>query len=222
MECLRMRQTYSYIGDLTNFLIQNEQRIKNLMIDYEIQSKVDTLQDGREVKSLMFTKQNVNVRFLPNRIDYTFSFPTPSTNPQEAYNNAKAYFKLFSEIFYEVEGQRVAIVSQGFIKNENNQAIADFHSKMGFTSVFGMSNELHFKINNPKTIYEPINSVLNIDMGEAKNNKTQEVMKVLLVSIDVNTLAANTTPRFKTSNFDLDFKELFDEVEEKHAQLARY
>ncbi|MDE5856350.1 MAG: hypothetical protein K2H06_04790 [Anaeroplasmataceae bacterium] len=95
MECLRMRQTYSYIGDLTDFLIQNEQRIKNLMIDYEIQSKVDTLQDGREVKSLMFTKQNVNVRFLPNRIDYTFTFPTPSTDPQEAYNNAKAYFKLF-------------------------------------------------------------------------------------------------------------------------------
>lgn len=222
MESLRMRQTYSYIGDLTDFLIQNEQRIKNLMIDYEIQSKVDTLPDGREVKSLMFTKQNVNVRFLPNRIDYTFSFPTPSTDPQEAYNSAKAYFKLFSEIFYTIEGQRVAIVSQAFIKNENNQAIADFHSKMGFTSVFGMSNELHFKINNPKTVYEPINSVLNIDMGEAKNNNTQEVMKVLLVSIDVNTLAANTAPRFKTSNFDLDFKELFDEIEDKHRALNRY
>ncbi|MDE7095348.1 MAG: hypothetical protein K2O23_02565, partial [Anaeroplasmataceae bacterium] len=79
MECLRMRQTYSYIGDLTNFLIENEQRIKNLMIDYEIQSKVDTLQDGREVKSLMFTKQNINVRFLPNRIDYTFTLPNPNT-----------------------------------------------------------------------------------------------------------------------------------------------
>ncbi|MDE7384711.1 MAG: hypothetical protein K2M84_03015, partial [Anaeroplasmataceae bacterium] len=94
--------------------------------------------------------------------------------------------------------------------------------KMGFTSVFGMSNELHFKINNPKTIFEPINSVLNIDMGEAKNNKTQEVMKVLLVSIDVNTLAANNVARFNPRNFDADFRELFDEVEAKHVELIRY
>ncbi|MDE6656036.1 MAG: hypothetical protein K2J85_03495, partial [Anaeroplasmataceae bacterium] len=166
MQSLRMRQTYSYIGDLTNFLIQNEQRIKNLMIDYEIQSKVDTLPDGREVKSLMFTKQNINVRFLPNRIDYTFTLPNPNTDPNVMYTAAKDYFKLFSEIFYDIQAQRIAIVSQGFIKNENNNAIEEFTSKMGFTSVFGMSNDLHFKINNPKTIYEPINSVLNVDMGE--------------------------------------------------------
>ncbi|MCM1131268.1 MAG: hypothetical protein NC310_06720 [Roseburia sp.] len=222
MECFRMRQSYSYIGDLTDFLIQNEQRIKNLMIDYEIQSKIDTLQDGREVKSLMFTKQNVTVRFLPNRIDYTYALPTPTTDPNVMYNAAKEYFKLFSEIFYNVEAQRVAIVSQGFIKNENNEAIADFHSKMGLTSVFGMSNELHFKINNPKTLYEPINSVLNVDMGEAKNNKTQETMKVLLVSIDVNTLASNTTPRFNPIDFEGDFKELYDEVEDKHRCLGIY
>ncbi|MDE6047281.1 MAG: hypothetical protein K2F56_01490, partial [Anaeroplasmataceae bacterium] len=180
------------------------------------------LQDGREVKSLMFTKQNVKVRFMPNRIDYTFSFPTPSTDPKGVYAAAKDYFKLFSEIFYDIKAQRIAIVSQGFIKNNENEAISDFTNKMGFTSVFGMSNELHFKINNPKTIFEPINSVLNIDMGEAKNNKTQEVMKVLLVSIDVNTLAANNVPRFNPRNFDADFKELFDEVEAKHVELIRY
>ncbi|MDE7161764.1 MAG: hypothetical protein K2N65_03280, partial [Anaeroplasmataceae bacterium] len=67
MECLRMRQSYSFIGNLTDFLINNEQRLKNLMVDYEIQSKVDPLPDGREVKSLLFTKQNVNVRFTPSR-----------------------------------------------------------------------------------------------------------------------------------------------------------
>ncbi|MDE7213805.1 MAG: hypothetical protein K2N42_04430, partial [Anaeroplasmataceae bacterium] len=145
MECLRMRQTYSYIGDLTNFLIENEQRIKNLMIDYEIQSKVDTLQDGREVKSLLFTKQNVNVRFLPNRIDYTFTLPNPNTDPNVMYHAAKDYFKLFSEIFYNIQAQRIAIVSQGFIKNENNQAISEFGDKMGFVSTFGRMNELHFK-----------------------------------------------------------------------------
>ncbi|MDE6407937.1 MAG: hypothetical protein K2K50_04970, partial [Anaeroplasmataceae bacterium] len=110
MECLRMRQTYSYIGDLVDFLINNEQRIKNLMLDYEIQTKVDTLQDGREVKSLMFTKQNINVRFLPNRIDYTYSFPNPSTDPKSVYAAVKEYFKLFSEIFPDVKGQRIAIV----------------------------------------------------------------------------------------------------------------
>lgn len=222
MECLRMRQSYSYIGDLTNFLITNEQRIKNLMLDYEIQTKVDKLQDGREVKSLLFTKQNVSVRFLPSRIDYTYSFTNPNTNPKDVYDQANDFFKLFSEIFYNVEAQRVAIVSQGFIKNENNVAISEYTTKMGFTKAFGMSNELHFKINNPKTLYEPVNSVLNIDMGEAKNNKTQEVMKVLLASIDVNTLASNSTPRFNPVHFDLHFKELFEEAEAKFAQLIQY
>ena len=43
MEFFKTRINYSYIGEYTDFLIQNEQRIKNLMIDYEIQSKVDPL-----------------------------------------------------------------------------------------------------------------------------------------------------------------------------------
>ena len=159
---------------------------------------------------------------MQNSIDYTYSLPNPNTDPNVMYNAAKEYFKLFSEIFYNVQAQRIAIVSQGFIKNENNQAISEFGNKMGFVSTFGMMNELHFKINNPKTIFEPINSVLNIDMGEAKNNKTQEVMKVLLVSIDVNTMADNKAARFNPNNFEFDFQELFDEVEEKHRQLLSY
>lgn len=222
MENIRMRETYSFIGDLTEFLIQNEQRIKNLLVDYEIQSKVDTLNDGREVKSLMFTKRNVTVRFLPGRIDYTYSYVNPSEPKENSYNTAKEFFTLFSEIFYDVSAQRIAIVSQSFIKNENDSAIDEFASKMGFYQVFGKQNELHFKINNPKFLFEPINSVLNIDMGEAKNNKTQNVMKVLLVSIDVNTLANNTQPRFNPRDFNLYFRELAQEAEAKHKALESY
>lgn len=222
MECLRMRQSYSFIGDLTEFLISNEQRIKNLMVDYDIQSKVDTLQDGREVKSLMFTKSNVTVRFTPVRIDYNYGYATPSVPTADVYRAAKEFFTLFGEIFPDVYAQRVAIVSQGFIKNENCSAIEDFTTTMGFASVFGDCNELSFKINNPTTKFEPLNSVLNVEMGEAKNNKTQEVMKVLLVSIDVNTLAANNKPRFNPTQFETYFKDLQAEVEDKHAALGKY
>ena len=222
MECLRMRQSYSFIGNLTDFLINNEQRLKNLMVDYEIQSKVDPLPDGREVKSLLFTKQNVNVRFTPSRIDYNFSYPNPSFKTADVYQAAKDFYSLFAEIFPDVYAQRIAIVSQGFIKNENCSAIEEFTTKMGFSNVFGKSNELNFKINNPIERFEPLNSVLNIDMGEAKNNKTQEVLKVLLVNVDVNTLAANAQPRFNPAQFDLYFKELSQEVEAKHAALQKY
>lgn len=222
MECLRMRQSYSFIGDLTEFLISNEQRIKNLMVDYEIQSKVDTLQDGREVKSLLFTKQNVNIRFTPVRIDYNFGYPNPNISTNEVYHAAQEFFTLFAEIFPDVYAQRIAIVSQGFIKNDNCSAIEDFTSKMGFASAFGNCNELTFKINNPIIKFESLNSVLNVEMGEAKNNKTQEIMRVLLTSIDVNTIAANKEPRFNPAHFDTYFKELQEEVEEKHAALERF
>ncbi|MDE7263634.1 MAG: hypothetical protein K2N64_03115 [Anaeroplasmataceae bacterium] len=222
MEVLRIREAYSYIGPLADFLIEQEQRIKNLLIDYEIQSKVENLPDGREVKSLLFTKQNVTVRFLPDRIDYTYNLPNPTTPSLDAFTAAKQFFKLFSEIFYDVKAQRIAIVSQGFIKNDNNQAIQDLTSKMGLVRAFGLSNELKFKINNPKSLFEPVNSVLNLDMGEAKNNKTQEVLKVLLVSIDVNTLAENRELRFNPTNFDSDFSELFEESEGKFRDLARF
>lgn len=222
MEILRVRESYSYIGPLADFLIDQQQRIKNLLIDYEIQSKVENLPDGREVKSLLFTKQNVTVRFLPDRIDYTYNLPNPSIPLEESYESAKQFFKLFSEIFYDVKAQRIAIVSQAFIKNENNQAIQDLTSKMNLVRGFGLCNELKFKINNPKSLFEPVNSVLNLDMGEAKNNKTQEVLKVLLVSVDVNTLAENKELRFNPTNFDSDFRELFEETEGKYRDLNRF
>lgn len=222
MQVIRIRATYSYIGDFTDFLIKYEQKIKNFMTDYEIQSKVDQLQDGREVKSFIFTNRNVNVRFLPNRIDYDFSFVNQGVKSEEAYFAAKDYFTRLAKEFSHLAAQRIAIVCQGFIPNGNNEAISTFNSKFGFVNTFGECNELKLKINNPKTLFEPINSVLNIDMGEAKNNKTQEVTKVLLVNIDVNTLASNTNPRFNPKKFSEDFHELFAEAEMKHSALIKY
>ncbi len=222
MNDYRTRQAYSFIGDFTDFLITNEQRIKNMMIDYEIQSRVDSLPDGREVKSLLFSKQNINIRFTPNRVDYNFIYPNPNIKSEDVYASAKEFFSLFVEIFTDVTANRISIVSQSFIRNEDCSAISEFTSKMGLQSAFGACNELSFKINTPLTRFEPLNSVLNVDMGEAKNNKTQEVVKVLLVSIDVNTLAANNQPRFKASNFDTYFQDLLEEVESKHLALSKY
>ena len=90
---------------------------------------------------------------------------------------------------------------------------------MGMTTLFGMSNELTFKMNFPKTLFEPINSVINVDMGEAKNNKTQEALKVLLVTFDVNTLAESKQARFNPNDFELDFSELLEEVKRQDEKL---
>lgn len=222
MDIIRMRQVYSYIGDFTDFLINNEQRIKNLMLDYEIQTKVDTLPDKREVKSLLFTKKNITVMLTPNRIDYTSNLASPNEKIEDVFLGACSFFKLFSEIFYDLKSSRIAIVSQAFIKNDNDNAVSELTSKMGLANVFGNANELHLKINNPKNLFEPINSVLDISMGEAKNNKTNEAVKVLLVSVDVNTLANNLDQRFEICNFEKNFKELFDEVEDKYSSLYMY
>ncbi len=218
MEFFKTRINYSYIGEYTDFLIQNEQRIKNLMIDYEIQSKVDALPDGREVKSFIFTKENVSIRFLPNRIDFNYSNKKPEEY-QASFEAAKEFYNLFSEIFFDVLGQRIAILNQGFIRNDSNAAIEHLASRMGMTTLFGMSNELTFKMNFPKTLFEPINSVINVDMGEAKNNKTQEALKVLLVTFDVNTLAESKQARFNPNDFELDFSELLEEVKRQDEKL---
>lgn len=217
-----MRYSYSYIGNFVELLTNNEQRIKNLMIEYEIQSKTDKLPDGREVKSLMFTKQNINIRFMPMRVDYNFALVNPNSKSEEVFNEAKAFFKLLGEIFPEAVGQRIAIVAQCFIRNEDGIAVTSFADKMGLSENFGDCNELAFKINTPKTYFERLNSVVNVDMGEAKNNKTQEKMPVLLVSLDVNTMANNQTPRFYPKDFERDFSDLFVEVESRFQILEKY
>ena len=138
---------------------------------------------------------------------------------QASFEAAKAFYNLFSEIFLDVLGQRIAILNQGFIRNDSNVAIEHLASRMGMTTLFGMSNELTFKMNFPKTLFEPINSVINVDMGEAKNNKTQEALKVLLVTFDVNTLAESKQARFNPNDFELDFSELLEEVKRQDEKL---
>ena len=62
-------------------------------------------------------------------------------------------------------------------------------------------------------------SFINVDMGEAKNNKTQEALKVLLVTFDVNTLAESKQARFNPNDFELDFSELLEEVKRQDEKL---
>lgn len=217
----KIRAIYSIIGDFTNLLIQNEQRIKNMLLDYEIQTRVDKLPDGREVKLLLFSQNNIHIRFLPNRVDYDYTINRKDTQLKDIYGYAKEFFKVFGEIFYDYPGNRIAIVLNGFIDDTNNQAIIELTDKLNFSSYFGNCNELQFKINTPKMGKEEYNSVVNIDMGAATNSQTKEKMPVLLLSFDVNTLARNNTPRFYGSNFDDDFSELLKEIENRIVEFEK-
>lgn len=218
----KIRVNYSIIGNFVDFLIQNEQRIKNMMQDYEIQTKVDTLPDGREVKNLLFTTHLKRIMFATARIDFTYSLPTPTTSFDETYQEARSFFNLLGEIFPEVVGNRIAIVLNSFIENSNNQAIISMTEFMGLTSSFGSCNELSFKINTPKQKKEIINSVLNVDMGSATNNKTKEQIPVLLISFDANTLANNQVNRFYATNFEHDFADLIDEIKNRTIEMEKF
>ena len=218
----KVRVSYSYIGNFLNLLLQNEQRIKNMLLDYEIQSKLDTLPNGVEVKNLLFSKGNLRIRFTPVRVDYEYSLTSPNTNSLDIFYSAYAFFKLLNEIFPDIAGGRIAILSQSFIDNTNNKAIEEFTGKMGFSASFGSCNELSFKFNTPKVAFEDLNAVVNVDMGTAKNNASKEEIKVLLLTIDVNTKAEQTTARFNPGNFKTDFKDLYSLIEERTAELERY
>lgn len=218
----KVRVSYSYIGNFLNLLLQNEQRIKNMLLDYEIQSKLDTLPNGVEVKNLLFSKGNLRIRFTPVRVDYEYSLTAPNTNSLDIFESAYAFFKLLNEIFPDIAGGRIAILSQSFIDNTNNKAIEELTGKMGFSASFGSCNELSFKFNTPKVAFEDLNAVVNVDMGTAKNNASKEEIKVLLLTIDVNTKAEQTAARFNPGNFKTDFKDLYSLIEERTAELERY
>ncbi len=221
MELNKVRQIFSFIGDFTDFLIDNQQRIKNLMLDYEIQTKVDTLPDNREIKSLLFTKKNISIMFTPGRIDYSYNYVN-NIDLKDVLYEADEFFKLFSEIFYDLKASRVATVGQAFINNENDSAVLKLTSKMGLSNLFGAANELHLKLNNPKNLFERVNSVLDLSMGQAKNNKTNESMQVMLVAIDINTVAENKEQRFEIKNFKRYFSELVQEAEDKYNLLLEF
>ena len=218
----KVRVSFSIIGNFVDLLVHNEQRIKNMLLDYEIQSKVDTMPNQVEVKSLLFTKKNISIRFLPVRIDYVYSYPTPYNDLDIIYQSALEFFTLFSEIFPDFGGNRIAVLTEGFINNTNNQAIRIFTDQMNFSKCFGECNELSFKINVPVERMEKLNSVINLSMGSAKNNKTQEEIKVLLLVIDVNTYQENQQVRFFPNNFKADFADLLSITKQRMVEVEKY
>ena len=218
----KIRYAYSIIGDFLSFLINNEQRIKNMLLDHEIQTKVDKLPNGQEVKSLLFKKDNIGIRFLPMRIDFDYACKTPNEDAMEGFECANKFFRLFGEIFPDVIGNRIALVSQGFIENNDNSTLAKFAESMGLSSKFGPCAELSFKINTPKAYDEALNSILAVEMGNAKNNKTNQQTRIMLLGLDVNTLPNNKELRFKAENFESDFKNLIQEVEERFSIIGNY
>lgn len=219
MKFNRMRSNYSMIGNFVPFLMQNEQRIKNMMLEYEIQTKVDKTPEGKDVKSFIFTKESIIVRFLPMRIDYDFAYAAPTITQQQVYDSACQFYKLFGEIFPEVTAFRLALVSTGFVDNSNIAAIQSFSNKFGFSGVFGETTELNFRINNPKNSFEMINSVLDVRPGEAKNHKTGDVLPVMIFSIDINTLASNQKNRFYPQDVQNFFSEFLMEEQDKITQI---
>lgn len=218
----KVRINYSIIGNFVDFLIHNEQRIKNMMQDFEIQSKVDTLPNGQEVKNLLFTKTVQRILFSTTRIDFTYIYPNPMVSFDETYKEAVSFFSLVGEIFPEVVGNRIAIVVSSFIDNTANKAIQTMTDYMGLTTAFGNCNELSFKINTPKQKNEMINSVLNVDMGTATNNKTKEQMPVLLIAFDANTLVNDQNNRFYATHFEEDFKVLLEEIKSRTEEMEKF
>lgn len=63
MRVTKMRSNFSMIGNFVSFLKENEQRIKNMLLDYTVQSGMEKLPSGEEVKTLLFQKENVHIRF---------------------------------------------------------------------------------------------------------------------------------------------------------------
>ena len=74
MEIKKMGIKYSYIVDCIKFIESNEQRIKNMLLDYECHIKSDRHPSGVDVKTLTFSKKNVKICFSPLRIDFDYGF----------------------------------------------------------------------------------------------------------------------------------------------------
>lgn len=214
MKITRMKNSYSFIGNYLMLLNNNSQRIKNMMLDYKLDTKTEKLPDGKEVTNLFFTKGNIQVRFLGFRIDFDYLYLNQECTMQKSLKAACDFFKLLGEIF-DAKGARIAIVSTIFTDNENQKASTYLSEKFGVSQVFGPCNEFTFRINNIKQSFETLNSVLEFRPGQAKNNKTGEVHNVMIANIDINTLISNKEHRFDPINAEEYFSDLLMEEQEK-------
>ena len=215
MRVTKMRSNFSMIGNFVSFLKENEQRIKNMLLDYTVQSGMEKLPSGEEVKTLLFQKENVHIRFLPVRIDFDYVYANANCTSEKALESAYQFFRLFGEIFYQVSANRIAFVTSGFLDNANHQAVETLTKTFGIAALFGDCQEFSLRLNNVKNYFEPLNSVLDIRAGEAKNAKTNQTLPVLIVNIDVNTLAANKENRFQADKMEQYLSDLVLEEEYK-------
>ena len=214
MKFTRMKNSYSLLGNYLPLLTTNQQRIKNMMIEYQLQAKEEKLPNGTTVSTLYFQKNNIQIRFLPFRIDYDYLYVNQECSMQKSLQSACEFFKLLGEIF-DAKGARIALVSTLFTDN-NNQAAAKYLSeKFNMTDVFGNCAEFTFRVNNIKHYFEDVNSVLDFRPGEAKNNKTGDVHQIMIANIDINTMMQNKDHRFDPIYAEEYFSDLVLEEQEK-------
>lgn len=219
MNFKRMKTNYSYLGNFVPFLTDNQQRIKNLLIDYKLQTKIEKLPDGKEVTALFFNKENVIIRFLPFRIDFDYVFSSQTCTAQASFHNACEFYKLLGEIFYDLRGARVALVSTLLIDKPFEEGCKILSNKFGISDYFGDVNEFSFRINGVKSYFEPLNSVLDIRRDALKNAQTGQPVAVLIANLDINTLAQNKEPRLVVEDAENHFSELLLEEQERINQI---
>ena len=214
MKFTRMKNSYSLLGNYVPLLTTNQQRIKNMMIEYQIQTKEEKLPDGTTVTALFFQKNNVQVRFLPFRIDFDYMYVNQECTMHNSLQSASEFFKLLGEIV-DAKGARIALVSALFGDNRNQSAAKYLAEKLNVTDLFGNCAEFTFRVNNIKQYIDDVNSVLDFRPGEAKNNKTGEKHQIMIANIDINTMAANKEHRFDPIDAEEYFSDLVLEEQEK-------
>jgi hypothetical protein len=215
MDIKKMSIKYSYIVDSIKFINDNEQRIKNMLLDYECHIKSDKHPSGVDVKILTFTKSNVKICFSPLRIDFEYGFTSALDEDVNSYDAASKFFHLFGEIFDEYKAERLAIYLTSFIDNTNDETVNHLSMVFNTSNIFGDCGDFHLRINNVKNYNEKLNSALSLEKGKLTNNSTNQSKDVVVCKIDVNTLSENRLLRFSPYNFMDDFSDLYEEYSDK-------
>ena len=221
MDFNKMGIKYSYIGDSIKFIMDNEQRIKNMLLDYECHTRSDRHPSGVDVKTLTFSKENKKICFSPLRIDFDYGFTSALDEDVNSFEEASNFFKLFGEIFPDFKSERLAIYSTSIIDNTGNKSVEYLSGIFNTLDVFGDCNDFNLRINNIKNYKEKLNSAIVLEKGMITNHKTNETKGVVVCKIDVNTLMENRTLRFSPYNFIDDFNDLYEEFSDKKQIISR-